>query len=100
MADISESIRERAQELGRVIGQSEEYKAVQRARERINEDREMVQRLNASAAKALHAPAIREKLGPQGLEVVAHSVAEFERQYRGDYEKFGKLIKELQIKLN
>ena len=62
--------------------------------------KEVVQRLNASAAKALQAPAIREKLGPQGLEVVAHSVAEFERQYRGDYEKFGKLIKELQIKLN
>lgn len=62
--------------------------------------KEVVQRLNASAAKALQAPAIREKLGPQGLEVVAHSVEEFERQYRGDYEKFGKLIKELQIKLN
>ena len=62
--------------------------------------KEVVQRLNASAAKALQAPAIREKLGPQGLEVVAHSVAEFERQYRGDYEKFGKLIRELQIKLN
>ena len=62
--------------------------------------KEVVQRLNASAAKALQAPAIREKLRPQGLEVVAHSVKEFEKQYRGDYEKFGKLIKELQIKLN
>ena len=46
MADISESIRERAQELGRLIGQSEEYKALGRARERINEDRDAVQRLN------------------------------------------------------
>jgi cell fate (sporulation/competence/biofilm development) regulator YlbF (YheA/YmcA/DUF963 family) len=46
MADISESIRERAQELGRVIGQSEEYKALGRARERINEDRDAVARLN------------------------------------------------------
>ena len=62
--------------------------------------KEVVQRLNASAAKALQASAIREKLGPQGLEVVAHSVEEFERQYRGDYGKFGKLIRELQIKLN
>jgi cell fate (sporulation/competence/biofilm development) regulator YlbF (YheA/YmcA/DUF963 family) len=46
MAEISDSITERAQELGRVIGQSEEYKALGRARERINEDREAVQRLN------------------------------------------------------
>ena len=46
MADISESIRERAQELGRVIGQREEYKALGRARERINEDRDAVARLN------------------------------------------------------
>ncbi|HSJ14019.1 MAG TPA: YlbF family regulator [Longimicrobiales bacterium] len=46
MAEISDSIRERAQELGRVIGQSDEYKALGRARERINDDRETVQRLS------------------------------------------------------
>jgi tripartite-type tricarboxylate transporter receptor subunit TctC len=61
---------------------------------------EAVQRLNAAAAKALKEPAVREKLAPQGLEVVAHSVEEFEKQYRADYEKFGKLIRELQIKLD
>ena len=62
--------------------------------------KEAVQRLNAAAAKALKEPAVREKLAPQGLEVVAHSVEEFEKQYRGDYEKFGKLIRELQIRLD
>ncbi len=62
--------------------------------------REIVQRLNASAGKALGDAAIREKLGAQGLEVVAAPVEQFEKQYRGDYEKFGKLIRELQIKLN
>ncbi len=62
--------------------------------------KEVVQRLNASAAKALKDPALREKLAPQGLEVVANSVEEFEKQYRGDYDKYGKLIRELQIKLN
>ena len=62
--------------------------------------KEVVQRLNASAAKALKEPAVREKLAPQGLEVVAGSVEEFEKQYRGDYDKFGKLIRELGIKLN
>ena len=39
-------------------------------------------------------------LAPQGLEVVGGSVAQFEKQYRGDYEKHGKLIRELQIRLN
>ena len=62
--------------------------------------REVIERFNASAAKALKEPAIRDKLAAQGLEVVAHSVEEFERQYRGDFEKYGKLIRELQIKLN
>ena len=62
--------------------------------------REVIERFNASAAKALKDPAVRDKLAAQGLEVVAHSVGEFERQYRGDYEKFGKLIRELKITLN
>jgi tripartite-type tricarboxylate transporter receptor subunit TctC len=62
--------------------------------------REVVDRINASAAKALKDPAIRDKLGAQGLEVVAGPVGEFEKQYRGDYEKFGKLIRELKITLN
>jgi tripartite-type tricarboxylate transporter receptor subunit TctC len=60
----------------------------------------VVRRLNAAAAQALKEPALRDKLAPQGLEVVAHSVEEFEKQYRDDYDKFGKLIRELQIKLN
>jgi tripartite-type tricarboxylate transporter receptor subunit TctC len=62
--------------------------------------REVVDRLNATAAKALKDQAIRDKLGAQGLEVVAGPVDAFEKQYRGDYEKFGKLIRELKITLN
>lgn len=46
MADLSESVRERAQELGRVIGQTEEYKALGRARQQISDDREAVARMN------------------------------------------------------
>lgn len=60
----------------------------------------LLERFNASAAKALKDAAVRDKLAAQGLEVVAHSVGEFERQYRGDYEKFGRLIRELKITLN
>jgi tripartite-type tricarboxylate transporter receptor subunit TctC len=62
--------------------------------------REVVDRVNATAAKALRDPAIRDKLAGQGLEVVAGPVGDFEKQYRGDYEKFGKLIRELKITLN
>jgi cell fate (sporulation/competence/biofilm development) regulator YlbF (YheA/YmcA/DUF963 family) len=46
MADLNESIRERAQELGRVIGQTDEYKALGRARQQISDDREAVARMN------------------------------------------------------
>ena len=46
MADVSESIRERAQELGRVIGQTDEYKALGRARQQISDDRDAVTRMN------------------------------------------------------
>ena len=61
---------------------------------------EVIGRLNAAAAKALGDAAIRDKLAGQGLEVVAGPVEQFEKQYRGDYEKFGKLIRELKITLN
>lgn len=46
MADVNESIRERAQELGRVIGQTDEYKALGRARQQISDDRDAVTRMN------------------------------------------------------
>jgi cell fate (sporulation/competence/biofilm development) regulator YlbF (YheA/YmcA/DUF963 family) len=46
MAELGDPIRERAQELGRAMGQTDEYKALSRARERIGDDREVVQRMN------------------------------------------------------
>ena len=41
-----EAVWERAKELGRVLGQSDEYKAVNRAKERLSNDREIVTKLN------------------------------------------------------
>ena len=61
---------------------------------------DIVKRLNASTAKALAEPAIREKLAPQGLDVVAGSPEQFAKVYRDDYEKYSKLVKELNIKLD
>ena len=44
-----EGVSEKAKELGRLIGQTEEYKALQRARERFSEDRDAVTRVNRLA---------------------------------------------------
>jgi cell fate (sporulation/competence/biofilm development) regulator YlbF (YheA/YmcA/DUF963 family) len=46
MADLSEGMKTRAQELGRLIGQAEEYKALTRAREALSNDSASVSRLN------------------------------------------------------
>ena len=50
--------------------------------------------------KILAQPAIRERLAPQGLEAVGGSPEQFARLYRDDYEKYGKLVKELNIKID
>lgn len=60
MADIDLPIRERAQELGRLVGQLEEYRALARARQAIGDDREVIGRMNRlselerEVATALH----------------------------------------------
>ena len=46
MADLSEGMKQRAQELGRLIGQADEYKALSRAREQLSNDRGSVTQLN------------------------------------------------------
>lgn len=44
-----EAVSEKARDLGRLIGQTDEYKALMRARERFAEDREAVTRVNRLA---------------------------------------------------
>lgn len=46
---MTEGMTEKARELGRLIGQSDEYKALGRARDRFSEDREAVERVNKLA---------------------------------------------------
>ena len=46
MADLSEGMKQRAQDLGRLIGQAEEYKALSRAREQVSKDQGSVTQLN------------------------------------------------------
>ena len=44
-----EAVSEKAKDLGRLIGQTDEYKALLRARERFSEDRDSVTRVNRLA---------------------------------------------------
>jgi cell fate (sporulation/competence/biofilm development) regulator YlbF (YheA/YmcA/DUF963 family) len=46
---MNERLSEKAQDLGRLIGQTEEYKALERARERFQSDRPSVEALNELA---------------------------------------------------
>ncbi|HEY0673809.1 MAG TPA: YlbF family regulator [Longimicrobiales bacterium] len=60
-----EGVSEKAKELGRLIGQTEEYKALQRARERFSEDREAVTRVNRLAElEALVGEALQRGVEP------------------------------------
>jgi cell fate (sporulation/competence/biofilm development) regulator YlbF (YheA/YmcA/DUF963 family) len=45
VADLSEGMKTRAHDLGRLIGQADEYKALSRARDNVSADRESVERL-------------------------------------------------------
>jgi cell fate (sporulation/competence/biofilm development) regulator YlbF (YheA/YmcA/DUF963 family) len=46
---ITEGMTEKARDLGRLIGQADEYKALERARERFSNDRDAVERVNKLA---------------------------------------------------
>ena len=61
---------------------------------------EIVRRLNGAVAKVLAQPAVRERFAPQGLEAAANSTEQFAKLFRDDYEKYGRLVKELAIKLD
>jgi len=60
---------------------------------------EIVARLNAEIGKALAEPAIRERYAQAALEPVGGAPGELAKQLRTDYDKYGRLIRELDIKL-
>jgi tripartite-type tricarboxylate transporter receptor subunit TctC len=59
----------------------------------------ITERLAAEVSKALAEPAVRERYAQLGLEPVGGTPADIQRQYRADYAKYGRLIKELNIRL-
>ena len=61
---------------------------------------DVVARLNAATGRILAHPAIRERIAPQGLEAVGGSPESFAKLYADDYDKYGRLVKELGITVN
>ena len=62
--------------------------------------REVVARLNAEMVKALSDPGVRERLAASGLEPVGNTPEQFSSVLRENYETFGRLARELNIKID
>jgi tripartite-type tricarboxylate transporter receptor subunit TctC len=61
--------------------------------------REIVERLNASIAKILATPDMKELWNTQGMEIIPSTPEQFAAQLRFDYERYGKLIKSSGIRI-
>ena len=57
-----------------------------------------IERLNAEVGKALAEPAIRESYAAVAMEAVGGSQAEFAKLVREDYDKYRRVVKELNIR--
>jgi len=60
----------------------------------------VIARLNTEIGKALAEPAIRNILLESAQEPIGGSAEQFARLVREDYEKYRRLVKELNIKAN
>jgi len=60
---------------------------------------EVVARLNAEIGRALAEPVVRERFAQSALEPIGGSAEQFGKLIRDDYEKYGRLVKELGIKV-
>ena len=59
---------------------------------------EIVNRVNAEVARVLGSPDVKAKLAPQGIELVTNSPADFAKFIRDEHAKWGKVIKEANIR--
>jgi tripartite-type tricarboxylate transporter receptor subunit TctC len=60
----------------------------------------IIARLNAEMNKALTAPAVRDGFLQSAQEPVGGTADEFAQLLRADYDKYGRLVQELNIRLN
>jgi tripartite-type tricarboxylate transporter receptor subunit TctC len=61
---------------------------------------QIVARLNAEIVKALSDPKIRERFAEAALEPVGSTPEEFSKLVRTNYESYGRLVRELKIKID
>ena len=59
---------------------------------------DVVMKIHGEVVKILNSPELKARLGPQGIELVTNSPADFARFIREDNARWGKLIKEAGIK--
>ena len=59
---------------------------------------DVLAKIHGEVVKILSSPDLKSKLGPQGIELVTNSPAEFARFIREDNAKWGRIIKEAGIK--
>lgn len=76
-------LEEKAKELGRMIGQSEEYKAVKRANDALNEDREAVTALRRMEELRVDAQRMIER-GEQPTEEMERELDDLLRKVQGN----------------
>ena len=62
--------------------------------------KDIVERLNAEIVKVLRQPDVRNRLVELGLQPVGNSVEEFTRVTRADFEKWGKIAKANNIRID
>jgi tripartite-type tricarboxylate transporter receptor subunit TctC len=59
---------------------------------------DIVRKVNGEVARVLAMPDVRAKLAPQGIELVTQSPEEFAKFIRAEHDKWGKVIKEANIR--
>jgi len=59
---------------------------------------DIVKKVNAEVARVLASAEVKAKLAPQGIEVLTNSPEDFAKLIREDYAKWGKVIKEANIR--
>ena len=57
--------------------------------------KDVVQKLNVEINRAMNSPEVLEKLKSYGLEVISEPPEYYDRILRADYERYGKLVKEI-----
>jgi tripartite-type tricarboxylate transporter receptor subunit TctC len=59
---------------------------------------ETVQKIHGEVVRILNSPDLKARLGPQGIDLLTNSPAEFAKFIREDNAKWGKIIKEADIR--